>query len=153
MKSLRISGFAVGVCAGLMALAQPVIAHDPGEISSVFLSMSRLDKRAAPDSTVELCRLSLVQALHESDLHVTESRMRADAELLFAGNYLTITEGPSSDIGEVLLNYSATLKDHDAKRQFIHIGDARGDSAVEACEEAAEDIADEMEDAIDELED
>lgn len=156
MKSFGISGLAAGLVGGLLAALLPLSAgaHDPVGIHAVFLTVSNTDRKAAPrDSTVEICRAALAHELQEQDLHVTESRTKSDAEVVVAGNYLTITEGPSSKIGEVLLNYTATLKDRTGRSRFTHVGDEWGDSAVDACQEAAEDIAEEISDAVDDLND
>lgn len=161
MNGFKISGLAPGLVAGLLAcgltasLPQSAYAHDPDGLHAIYLTISSVDRKrsTARDSTGELCRIALTNALHEEGVHVTDSRAKADGELAFSGNYLVITEGDSSEIGEVVLNYAAVLKDRNGRTRFSHLGDKREESAAKACTEAAEEITDELADAIDDMND
>ncbi|MGH8453787.1 MAG: hypothetical protein ACRES4_10705 [Nevskiales bacterium] len=160
---MRRHGFPV-LTTGLLAFgltALPVQAHHEeglhrgmANVRSIFLSVDGPDRKAINrENTSDLCLVALTHELQDEGFAVAGSRAKADAELVFTGGYITITQGRVNMIGDVQLNYAAVLKDKNGTTLWSVVDDEWGDSAAEACEDAADDIADELaeerEDALD----
>lgn len=119
-------------------------------VQRILLTVKGPDVKAINrDNMSDLCLVALMQELQDEGFTIARSRDQADAELLFTGGYITITQGRSSRIGDVQLSYAAVLKDMKGNTLWSVVDDEWGDSAAEACEDAADDIADDIEDARD----
>lgn len=119
-------------------------------VQRILLTVKGPDVKAINrDNMSDLCLVALMQELQDEGFTIARSRDQADAELLFTGGFITITQGRSSRIGDVQLSYAAVLKDMKGNTLWSVVDDEWGDSAAEACEDAADDIADDIEDARD----
>lgn len=147
------------VAAGLAMIAlaaSPALAHEDGahrglaNVNSIFLSVDGPDRKAINrENASDLCLVSLTHALQEEGFGIAGSRAKADAELVFTGGYITVTQGRPMAIGDAQLSYAAVLKDRKGTVLWSVVEDEWGDSIAEACEDAADDIADEIAEAKD----
>jgi hypothetical protein len=96
-----------------------------------------------------ICKAALEHALEDEGIAVTSNRVDADAELVLTGSTLTITEGPSDEIGKVILNFIVIVRvGSRGSEMFDYINAIRGDTAADVCKEMAEEVAEEVADAI-----
>lgn len=160
MRSFSVLSLAVALAIALLPASQTAQAHDVGashalaKVRSLFLVVNGPDRKAINrDNTSDLCLVALTHALQEEEFSVVRTRKAADAELVFTGGYITITEGRASRIGEATLNYAVVVKDSQGTVLWSMVDDTKGDSIADACREAAEVIADELEEARDDAED
>lgn len=148
MRITGLTGQLIALMAGIFMVAAPSLAHDEGlyrgiaNVRSLFLSVDGPDRKAINrDNTSDLCLVALTHSLQEEGFSIAGSRAKADAELVFTGGFLTITQGRTSLIGDVQLNYAVVLKDKIGTTIWSEVDDEWGDSAAEACEDAADEIA------------
>ncbi len=155
MNINRISGAIAGVLligmASFAVQAREQVQKAPlAYVQRILLTVKGPDVKAINrDNMSDLCLVALMQELQDEGFTIARSRDQADAELLFTGGFITITQGRASQIGDVQLSYAAVLKDMKGNVLWSMVDDEWGDSAAEACEDAADDIADEIEDARD----
>lgn len=152
---MRNYGFSGLLAVTILSLPLPALAaHEEGahrgmaNVRSIFLSVDGPDRKAINrDNTSDLCLVALTHALQEEGFTIASSRAKADAELVFTGGYITITQGRVSTIGDAQLSYAAVLKDKAGTTLWSVVDDEWGDSPAEACQDTASDIADELEEA------
>ncbi|HXG27652.1 MAG TPA: hypothetical protein VNJ47_02240 [Nevskiales bacterium] len=147
---MEIRAFILGAGLGIACLpalmpaqAEEAVVNPVAKVRNLVLSI-----KGTPDNVASLCRLALVQTLEEEEFTVVKDRAKADAELVFTGNPVTITQGRRMDIGKVQLSYAVEVNGS-AGRIWSLVDHEWGSSLADACEDAAGDIADELAEARD----
>jgi hypothetical protein len=139
-----VAGLGIAWLPALMpAQAEEGVVNPVAKVRNIVLSI-----KGTPDNVASLCRLALIQMLEEEEFTVVKDRARADAELVFTGNPVTITQGRRMDIGKVQLSYAVEVNGATG-RIWSLVDHEWGSSLADACEDAAGDIADELAEARD----
>ncbi len=146
---IRMWTLGTGLWIGLLTAMVPALAaaetvNPMAKVRNLVLSL-----KGTPENIAGLCRPALVAALEDEDFVVVKDRAKADAEVVFTANHVTITQGRRMDIGKSQLNYAVEVTDTNGRRLWSLVDHEWGGSLADACEDAADDIADELEDARD----